>query len=366
MKNKNSILIIGPFPKPISGVSLANQVVKEVLVKSGDFTVDSINTSYDVFEDAIGSFSFKKFGFFLKMNFSVLKIFKNDIVYITPGQTFFGITKYTLFILLSSILKKELIIHVHGDFLGTQYEELSGSKKKFFYFLVSKFTKGIVLSASLKKNLLPFIKEKNIYILYNFAQNYLIDNEQEADNSVLKISYLSNLMEEKGIFQLLDSLKELENRKINFEARIAGNIDINLKENILNKISNLNNTRYVGVVYNEEKKELLNWSNVFVLPTFYKMEGQPISILEALATKNVIISTKHAGIEDIIEENKHGYLVEKQNTESITNRFIYLNENKSKILEISNYNKMYFANNFTIEIFGKEIIKIIKEKNAIT
>ena len=125
------LVIIGPFPKPISGVSLANQVVKEVLEKSDDFVIDSINTSYNIFEDAVGSFSYKKFIFFLKINFSIFRMFKYDIIYITPGQTFFGITKYTLFILFSSILKKEIIIHVHGNYLGKQYKELTGFKKKF-------------------------------------------------------------------------------------------------------------------------------------------------------------------------------------------------------------------------------------------
>lgn len=354
------VLIIGPFPKPISGVSLANKVVKEVLDTSADFNTDFINTSYTVFEDAVGSFSFKKLIFFLKMNFSVFKVFKNDVIYITPGQTFFGITKYSLFILLSSILKKELIIHVHGNFLGAQYQQLKGFKKKIFFFLVSRFTKGIVLSSSLKQNLTPFLDERNIHVLYNFAQNYLIDNELRIDNSILKISYLSNLMEEKGIFQLLDSLQELENKKIKYEAKIAGNIDASLKDNILGKIDKLKNTSYIGVVYNDDKKQLLNWSNIFVLPTFYKMEGQPISILEALATRNVIISTKHAGIVDIIENTKNGFLVDKKNSESITKKFVFLNDNKSKILEISNYNKMYFAENFTITIFSEQFIKILK------
>ncbi|MGK0457399.1 MAG: glycosyltransferase involved in cell wall biosynthesis [Polaribacter sp.] len=355
------VLIIGPFPNPISGVSLANKVVKEVLDHSSEFQTDFINTSYPIFEDAVGSFSFKKLLFFLNININIIKIFKNDIVYITPGQTFFGITKYAFFILLSSILKKELIIHVHGNYLGTQYQELKGIKKKIFYLLISKFTKGIVLSVSLKQNLTPFLKEKDIHVLFNFAQNYLVENETEVDTSILKIAYLSNLMEEKGIFQLLDSLKDLENKQIHYEAKIAGNIDVNLKDIILEKILKLKHTTYVGVVYNNEKRTLLNWSNIFVLPTFYKMEGQPISILEALATNNVIISTKHAGITDIVEENKNGYLVEKKKSQSITNKFIYLDENKSKILDISKYNKKYFTKNFTIEIFSKEIIKIIKE-----
>ena len=358
------ILLIGPFPKPISGVSISNQVVKEIIGNSNDFIVDTINTSYNVFEDAIGSFSFKKFIYFLKINCSIFKVFKNDIVYITPGQTFFGITKYTLFILFSSILNKKLIIHVHGNFLGTQYQQLLGIKKKFFHFLVSKFTKGIVLSISLKQNLTPFLKEENIHILNNFAQNYLIDKNLKVDTSILKISYLSNLMEEKGIFLLLDSLHELERKKIKYEAKIAGNIDSSLKNVILSKILKLKNTSYVGVVYNEEKKELLNWSNIFVLPTYYKMEGQPISILEALATKNVIISTNHAGIVDVIEDNKNGFLVEKKNSKNVTNKLIFLDENKSKILEICNYNKMYFMENFTIDIFSREFIKIIKDDAA--
>ena len=132
------VLIIGPFPNPMSGVSLANKVVKEVLDHSSEFRTDFINTSYPIFEDAIGSFSFKKLLFFLNININIVKIFKNDIVYITPGQTFFGIVKYGLFILLAAVLRKELIIHVHGNFLNKQYQNLKGFKKKLFYLLLSK------------------------------------------------------------------------------------------------------------------------------------------------------------------------------------------------------------------------------------
>ena len=124
------ILIIGPFPDPISGVSLANQIVNQVLVTSSSFKTSKINTSYPYFEDSVGSFSLKKVVFFLKLNIQAFKILNNDIIYFTPGQTFFGILKYALFILLSSIFNKELVIHIHGNFLGTQYKLLKSIKKK--------------------------------------------------------------------------------------------------------------------------------------------------------------------------------------------------------------------------------------------
>lgn len=356
------VLIIGPFPKPISGVSLANQVVKETLDKSSYFLTDFINTSYPIFEEVIGSFSIKKLFFYLNFNFKLYKILKSDVVYITPGQTFFGIAKYTFFILLASFLKKDLIIHVHGNFLGIQYKQLTGLKKFFFSFLISKFTKGIVLSESLKNNLTPFLSISNIFILNNFAEDYLFETDVKISRDKLRIVYLSNLMEDKGILHFLDALDILEKKEIiRYEAKIAGNIDDDLKEVIINKIKSLEFTSYLGVVYGEEKRKLLGWSNVFVLPTYYKMEGQPISILEALATKNVIVTTNHAGISDIIEDQKNGFIVPIKSSHSISNSLLYLDKNKSKISEIASYNKNYFLSKFTIEKFEKEIIKIINK-----
>ena len=359
------VLIIGPFPNPISGVSLANKVVKEILDKSDDFKTEYINTSYPIFEDAVGSFSLHKLFFFLRLNFKSLKILKTDIVYITPGQTFFGVTKYTLFILLAFLLKKELIIHVHGNYLGQQYKELTGVKKKIFYFLFSKFTKGIVLSESLKLNLTPFIPLEKIHILYNFAEDYLLEKSNKEHPDTLKICYLSNLMEEKGITYLLESLNELEKRNISYTAKIAGNIDKVLEKEILAKIKNLKNTTYLGVVYKEEKRNLLEWSTIFVLPTFYKMEGQPIAILEALATGNVIITTNHAGIPDIIKDKINGSIIDKKSKEGVLDSIIYYSENKSKILEISKRNKMYFAQNFTLKKFSLKLIEILNESTTI-
>ncbi|QTD36215.1 glycosyltransferase family 4 protein [Polaribacter batillariae] len=364
LKNKR-VLIIGPLPNPISGVSLANKVVKKILDKSTAFKTNTINTSYPVFKDSVGSFSFHKLFFFLKLNFKALKVFKNDIIYITPGQTFFGVTKYSIFILLASILNKELVIHVHGNYLGKQYKKLKGIKKKTFYFLVSKFTKGIVLSSSLKNNLLPFLDESKIFIVYNFAEDYLYNNSNTSTFNKLKIIYLSNLMEEKGILFLLEALKELEKQDIVYEAKIAGNIDESLKAQIIEKVNNLKHTTYEGVVYGKEKKKLLEWSNIFVLPTFYKMEGQPISILEALATENVIIATNHAGIPDIIKTEINGYIVAPKSANSILEPLLFLDKNKFKIKEITSVNKKYFIDNFTVKNFTEKITETLNASTKV-
>jgi len=356
------ILLIGPFPEPITGVSLANKVAREVLDSEPIYKTDIINTSYHTFDENIGSFSFRKLLFYLLLNLKLYKVFRNQVIYITPGQTFFGITKYAIFILFSYLLKKEIIIHVHGNYLSTEYQSLLGIKKKIFYFLISKFSKGIVLSESLKNNLTPFLEEKNIYILPNFAENFLIKNSHPIQIQEVRIIYLSNLMKEKGILTLLRSLIELESKNIPYLARIAGNIDPNSSKKIFGLLNELKNAKYLGVVKGAAKKELLDWGNIFVLPTYYKMEGQPIAIIEAMATNNVIITTPYAGIPDIVNSAEHGFYIKKGNAKDLVDKIIFLYKNKSVIEEISKRNKLYFAENFTVQKFKKGLINIINTK----
>ena len=354
------VLIIGPFPNPISGVSIANKVVEEILNADLNFTVENINTSYPIFDEQIGEFSIQKIFFYLRINSSFFKVLKNNIIYITPGQTFFGVLKYALFIVAASALRKELIIHVHGNYLGKEYQSLKGFKRVLFYFLVSRFTKGIVLSNSLKHNLTPFLEDKNIFSLPNFAQDYLYKEDKKFVKDELRIFYLSNLMKEKGIFCLLNALKNLEKNNIIYKAKIAGNIDQKYSKEILNLFTELKNAEYIGIVNGDDKKNLLEWGNVFVLPTFYKMEGQPISILEAMATTNLVVTTNHAGISDVFQDKINGYFVEKNNKNSIEKILSYLAANKSELKKIAEYNKTFFLNNFTVDIFKKNLLEIIK------
>lgn len=352
-------MLIGPFPDPITGVSLANRTVLQCLKECESFRPDYINTSYPEFEEGIGTFTWSKFFFYLSLNLQFHKLIQADAIYITPGQTFYGVLKYALFIIFSSLQNKEIILHIHGNHLRNEYESLSGIKKKIFHFLLSKGTKGIVLSETLRKNLSPFMEEKRIHVLFNFAEGYLVDAENEKDFSGMRIVYLSSLMKEKGIFILLEALLELEKRKINYQARIAGNMDPKSKEAILAVMGKLKNTVYLGTVEGTEKKRLLQWSNVFVLPTFYKMEGQPISIIEAMATGNLIVSSRLEGIMDLMRHKEQGFFLKDNSTENLVETLIFIDKNMDLTQKIALNNKDYFLKDFTLSRFREQLLKIL-------
>jgi len=166
-------------------------------------------------------------------------------------------------------------------------------------------------------------------------------------------------MKEKGIVELLDALETLNKSKIPFKAKIAGHIPKD-GQDLIDKMDNIENLEYIGVVQKEAKTELLSWGNVFCLPTYYSMEGQPISIIEAMGFGNVILTTKHAGIPDICSE-KNGVFVTKRDTLSVLNQLEYLSNNLTWVKETGVYNMNQAQELYTEEAFVQGILRIFEE-----
>ena len=214
------ILVIGPFPEPIFGVSLSNVVLTTGLRTKG-FKVKTINTSTSKkINPTSGDWSFSKLVFF-KYYLQLFKVINSDVIYCTTGQSFFGILKYAPFVLLARVLNRKTVVHVKGGYLKASYENMNNFKKIVSKRVLQLYNKGIVLSESLKPLLEEFLDPEKIFIQHNFIQHSLILSEKEVfkrkDFEGIRIIFLSNLIPEKGIYQLLDALDELNsNGKLNF------------------------------------------------------------------------------------------------------------------------------------------------------
>jgi glycosyltransferase involved in cell wall biosynthesis len=358
------IVIIGPFPKPIHGCSLANEILAKQLRFNKNISVSTINSNTEnISSENVGHFSFKKVFSFLKVYKKISNIKKCDVIYTTPGQTFFGVAKYIPFYLFCLLYKKPYIIHIHGNHLGNEFKSLTGFNKWFFSYFIKKASAGIVLSNSLRNNFEGLLIQDKVFVVENFAQDDLTQKlELNKSNNKLHLLYLSNLMEEKGIIDFLDSLLLLKKENIDFTADIAGKIEDESQDKINNKLIELGDlVNYHGVVYGKNKIDLLQKSNVFVLPTYYKIEGQPIALIEAMGTGNIIVTTKFSGIPDIVSE-KNGYFIQPKNPQSIFDIFVNINKNlEQQIDKYSNSNIQYVKANFTEAHFAHKILNIIDQ-----
>ena len=107
---------------------------------------------------------------------------------------------------------------------------------------------------------------------------------------------------------------------------------------------------YHGIVGGEKKADLLKLCDIFALITRYPNEGQPISIIEAMANGMYIITTDHAGVPALVEDGKNGLLLSKERDHDIS--YIYdhmqpsvkIAENNRKDVELHYLQKHYIQN----------------------
>lgn len=355
------VLLLAQFPPPYHGASIMNKIVIETLQKV--HTCEFINISLSNELESLGKYSFCKIIKFFQIFFRILYAFftnKYDVVYVTIAPVGSPFYKDAIFVLLSKIFNKNILIHMHG-------KGIFGAKKNIFlkhlYIIVLKKCFIIHLSKSLIKEI-DWICDK-YFVVNNGINDFYKETIKDID-----IIYFSNIIKEKGIFDLLRAINEVKKEYNYLKIVICGKfLDFETKyefERMINDLNISSNITFYEGLYGEEKQQILNRSKIFVLPTYYANECFPLSILEAMSAHSLVITTNEGAITDIIQNNINGLIVKKQNYLDIANRITYSlkNDSESKKMINNSYNK--FVNAYTLKTFEKNILnvfnKIIKRR----
>lgn len=131
------------------------------------------------------------------------------------------------------------------------------------------------------------------------------------------------MLPEKGYQFVLESaekLKDKESLTFYFSGKFFNK---EFEDDFLNRISELPNVRYLNGVYGNDKKELLRRMNIFILPSFYKDETLPISMLEAMASGCYIIVSDVGVISEVVNPDTTILLSKDDlNSQKISNKIL--------------------------------------------
>jgi glycosyltransferase involved in cell wall biosynthesis len=160
----------------------------------------------------------------------------------------------------------------------------------------------------------------NIYRLYNSLDLELFSPAPLSHEPGLIVS-IGRLVPKKGMSYLVDACAILRDRNVLFRAVIIGDGEerIQLEQSIYNLALEQQIT-LLGALAQSEVIATLSCADLFVLPCIVgddgDMDGLPTVILEAMAIGIPVISTRLAGIPEMIHDQINGLLVEqKQVTE---------------------------------------------------
>ena len=299
----SNIILIGPFPPPVHGMGKNLALMYHELKDSGA-SVTKIDTSPGILERNFKYHVTKFFKVFFGLFhlFFLLLINRKRKIYVPPDGGS-GIYYTLLFVLVSRIFRCECLFH-HRSFSYIN-SDLLGMK------LLTKFQDPRSLHIFLCECMRDkFLQRYNTYarclVVSNATHTAVRSTEENVKKEYLeyRFVFLSNLSEEKGIFRFVDLVDNLRALGHKIRADIIGPAETKKVENdLLSKISGKEYFTLHGPIFGDEKFKILQSSDFFVFPTFYRTEAQPNVVFEAMSCGNIIVSTNIACLSEDLDDS---------------------------------------------------------------
>jgi sugar transferase (PEP-CTERM/EpsH1 system associated) len=156
-------------------------------------------------------------------------------------------------------------------------------------------------------------------------------NELGLSEDSIVIGTIGRLTEQKGRRYLIDAFALLHEKYANAVCIIVGDGD--LRDELRDRAAEKGLENQIFFTGNRDDiPDLLDLFDVFVLPSLW--EGQPITIMEAMAAGKPIIATAVGGNTEILRSGKFGLLVPEKNPDELARAMDQLLDDNSLAAEL--------------------------------
>jgi len=248
---------------------------------------------------------------------------------------------------------KPIVLHQHGGDIINYYNTSTTKRKLMIEDTLNKADRIIVLSPQYRDFFRELTDPSKITILPN-AISVPPSPDKIRPHDVL---FLGRICRDKGISELLSAMELIHEKIPGATLYLGGIYEDEFYRAEIEKHSDY--VKYVGWVNGEQKEELLNRCGIFVLPTYY--EGQPVSILEAMAHNCAVVASNVGGIPMMIENNVNGLLIPPKDVNSLTDALMTLLRDTELMGRLGECAHETVLKNFNIEAAVDNLVEIYDE-----
>ena len=191
---------------------------------------------------------------------------------------------------------------------------------------------------------------KIIYLPNFVSVEEYIPQYEWVENSIV---YFGRLSKEKGLFTLIDAVKNIASVTL----KIIGEGPI--KENLELKVRNekITNVRFFGYKTGRELNEEVRRAMFVVCPSEW-YENNPRCIVESYALGKPVIGARIGGIPELVRDNETGLTFESGNSEDLRSKIQYLLNNQDSIREMGKKGRNHVVQELNAEKHYKILLDI--------
>lgn len=307
-----------------------------------------------------------------------------SILYINVGQSNFSLFRILWWYLpLRWIAKMPVIMSLNGnDFVAWESESLLS--KRFVKLLKTANYVTVVGSKHAERLQEIGVESNRVVELPNTLDSAFLNQEEvlvkHEQEKIINVLFLSLLIESKGFVEFIEAIhclakKNIKNKisvilcgpitRTKFCNRFSSSSEVHSwiknQEYLISKNGNNNVTfQWIDGAKGSDKQQLYNQAHIFVLPTYYPNEAQPLVLLEAMAAGCSVITTRAGEIASSFSKDQVVFLNEV-NSESIaseiTKMIVDVELRKAQVLNAYNVVRSSYSPN----VYRRNWIELINK-----
>jgi len=317
---KQRMLFVGPLPPPRTGTHVSFQILCDEtrsLSASPDH-LQVIDTSQKKLKKTTKIASTNN----LRQAWHVLNQFRKLIKTVDHALVFgsngfiFSMTPLLQF--LARRAGKKFYVRVCGGSIDQFAEKLNPIARWLLYRTLRNSDGVAVQTQYLQSRLQPILGDK---VFSAPGQRYIPDlpvkPARDPADSKLRLIFVALVREDKGIFVLLQSLRDLHASGIDVHCDIYGEVWPACEERFRREVADVPNADFRGYLEPKDVIPTMYQYDALVLPTYYQGEGHPGVLIEAMMAGTPAISTDFRSVPEVVEHGVTGLLVPPQDSAAI-------------------------------------------------
>ncbi|PTQ89776.1 glycosyltransferase family 4 protein [Agitococcus lubricus] len=295
------IFFVGPLPPPVGGFSVITEKMYHIITQKTDvrlFNRSRTIKSRNRFIYALISF----INLLRALAEFFLGYFKTK-----PSALYLALSGGNgqlvdlCFIVLCKLFKIPVFIHHHSF----AYLDKPSKLTNFLFYMAN--AEHIVLCEAMKDKMIAGynIDSAKIHVISNAVFLDVPSPVSKRNNNKKKVTlgYISNITEDKGIFEYFAAVKAAQMAGFDCDGIIAGPLHPSIQSRFQTELAQAKDIHYVGSVYGIDKQAFYQKIDILLFPTKYVNEAEPVIIHEAMSEGVPTVSVVRGCIASIIMNN---------------------------------------------------------------
>jgi colanic acid/amylovoran biosynthesis glycosyltransferase len=224
-----------------------------------------------------------------------------------------------------------ITVHAHDIFVD---KSMLATKihDSVFVSSISEFNRNY-----LAQMLGPWVNEKTEIVRCGIEPSYYRAAHSNGNESPHRLEIISvgSLQPYKGHIFLIQACEKLMQRGIPFRCRIVGGGDLRgALQRAIDEYGIQRHAQLLGPRTQEEVSQLLRTANCYVQPSVVtssgKMEGIPVALMEAMASRIPVVATAISGVPELVRPGETGWLVPPENVDALVDALTDIYQNQAE------------------------------------